>query len=123
MKALWLIGLGGGLGSVLRYLVSRVVQTRMGLVFPYGTLVVNVLGCFVIGIVLGFAARSRVGSEWHVFLATGLCGGFTTFSTFSLETVTLLRDGHTQQALYYVAVSLIAGLLATVAGLAASKLL
>lgn len=118
MKGLdWLlVGLGGGVGSVLRYVVARAVQERTAVTWPYGTLGVNVVGCFVIGVLLALAARNRLGAEWQLLLATGVCGGFTTFSTFSWEALALLRAGQAGPALLYIGASLALGLAATAGG-------
>jgi CrcB protein len=89
-----LIGIGGFLGSVARYLVSGYVQDRTGELFPFGTLAVNVIGCFVIGGLSELAeARAFLSPETRALIVIGVLGGFTTFSTFGNETVNLLRDG------------------------------
>ena len=91
---LLLIGAGGFLGAVGRYLLGGAVQRLGGATaFPWGTLAVNVLGCLAIGALYGIAEARDVGSGARLFLATGVLGGFTTFSTFGLETVALARDG------------------------------
>jgi CrcB protein len=89
-----LIGLGGGLGAILRYALATAVQSAAGGVFPIGTLLVNVLGCFGIGVLSGMAESRALGSpEARALLVVGLLGGFTTFSAFANETVTAARDG------------------------------
>lgn len=92
---LLLIGAGGFLGAVGRYLLGGAVQRLGGATtaFPWGTLAVNVLGCLIIGALYGIAEAREVGSGVRLFLATGVLGGFTTFSTFGLETVALAREG------------------------------
>ncbi len=93
-RIFFLIGVGGFIGSVARYYSQQIVSKYFPSPLPYGTLAVNVLGCLIIGLVYGFSEKGNVLSpEWRLFLATGLCGGFTTFSTFSYENLTLLRDG------------------------------
>jgi CrcB protein len=89
--------------------------------FPYGTLTVNILGCFLIGVVFGIADRGTISPEWRLFLATGVIGGFTTFSAFSYETITLLRSGHLGFALFYVTASVCVGLIATYTGLLTNR--
>jgi fluoride exporter len=89
-----LVGVGGFLGSIARYLVSGYIQDRTGEIFPFGTLAVNVIGCFVIGGLSELAeARAFLSSETRALVVIGVLGGFTTFSTFGNETVNLLRDG------------------------------
>jgi CrcB protein len=112
IRTILLVGAGGFLGAVSRWLLSLVVQPR-GTVFPVATLTVNIVGCLCIGLVFGLFDRGGLSHEWRVFLATGFLGGFTTFSAFSNETFMLLRDGHLAVALLYVAASVVAGLLAT----------
>lgn len=96
------VGAGGFVGSVLRYLLSLVPISRGG-AFPVNTLVINVLGAFVIGLVA--AAVARLDPRAALFLRVGICGGFTTFSTFALETTTLMQNGRIAAAAAYVALS------------------
>src|SRR5688500_5111445 len=117
MKILLLIGTGSFIGGVLRYLLSQFVQAKVLHPFPFGTFAVNIIGCLLIGIVFGFSERGNVSAEWRLFLATGILGGFTTFSAFSFETVTLFRDGQLGFALAYITASVVAGIVATFAGL------
>lgn len=120
----WYVALGGAIGSMARYLVGLTVQSRSGLDFPVGTLLVNLTGCLL----LGFLARylletSAVSPEVRALLTTGLCGGYTTFSTFSYETVTLIEDADWRRAALYVALSVLGTLGATVLGMAGARLL
>lgn len=96
----WLaVGLGGFLGSVLRYVLSGLMQRRFPAFLPAGTLAVNVIGCFVIGLAMTwFSGRGEHLSTWRFFLITGVLGGFTTFSAFGYEFVTLLHAGETRTA-------------------------
>jgi CrcB protein len=112
-KLFLMIGTGGFIGSVCRYFLSQPLQGKLINGFPTGTLVVNIIGCFVIGIVFGLFEKGSINNDWRLFLATGICGGFTTFSAFSIETVALLRGGHTGYAFLYIGSSVILGLLAT----------
>jgi CrcB protein len=109
---LLLVGAGGFLGSVLRYIVSGYVQQSSGSVqFPYGTLAVNVIGCFVIGALSALAENRGVfTTEARLFVFVGILGGFTTFSTFSNETMNFLREGDNLRAVVNVAAQLILGL-------------
>ncbi|MCZ7627557.1 MAG: fluoride efflux transporter CrcB [Candidatus Methylomirabilota bacterium] len=94
MGTVLLVGIGGFLGSIARYLVSGYIQNRTGELFPVGTLAVNVIGCFVIGGLSELAeARAFLSPETRALVVIGALGGFTTFSTFGNETVNLLRDG------------------------------
>jgi fluoride exporter len=109
---LFLVGAGGFLGSALRYIVSGYVQQSSGSVqFPYGTLAVNVIGCFVIGALSALAENRGVFTiEARLFVFVGILGGFTTFSTFSNETMNFLREGENLRALVNVTAQLILGL-------------
>lgn len=122
MKLVLLIGAGGFIGSALRYLISLFIQNKVLSTFPFGTFAVNVLGCFLIGAVYALSERGNLGAEWRLFLATGILGGFTTFSSFSNETVSMIRDAQYGPALIYVGSSVILGLLATFFGIFLIKL-
>jgi CrcB protein len=116
LKAFTLVGIGGALGSIGRYLAAQYVQSRfVASGFPYGTLIVNITGCFLIGLIYGFAAKTDILSEWRLFLVTGICGGYTTFSAFSYESITLLKNGDVVHFCIYIAASVLLGLLATLA--------
>jgi CrcB protein len=123
MKTLLIIGTGGFIGSIFRYLVSKSVQEKFTTAFPFGTLSVNILGCFLIGVVLSWSERGGLNADWRMFLATGICGGFTTFSAFSNETLALMRDGQWIYAGVYIAFSIITGLAATFTGYSLLKLI
>ena len=116
MKILLIIGAGGFIGTILRYSISQFIQAKALSAFPFGTLAVNIIGCFVIGIVFALSERTTMSAEWRLFLATGICGGFTTFSAFSSETFSLLREGQIWYASAYVILSLLLGILATFVG-------
>lgn len=99
------VALGGGIGACLRYLIG-LIPLKESFTFPVKTLFINLLGCFVIGLIAAIAAKTTSLSPRTVlFIKTGLCGGFTTFSTFALETETLLKTGHIGLAILYVALS------------------
>ena len=102
-KFLW-VGLGVALGAILRYSISLLPLKSS---FPFLTLITNVIGAFVIGIVVGLFEKHYLSSNINLFLKTGVCGGFTTFSTFSLETLTLLENGMPSIAMIYAFVSII----------------
>ena len=112
------VAAGGALGSVARYLVGIASTKAFGLAFPWGTLIVNVAGSFLIGVFVElFALKADLPQEARVFLTVGICGGFTTFSTFSLDTYRLLDEGHAAQAGANAFGSLAAGLVAVWLGL------
>ncbi|MCA1958902.1 MAG: fluoride efflux transporter CrcB [Nitrospira sp.] len=112
MIKLLLIGTGGFVGSILRYLISGAVQTAsQSIAFPYGTLAVNVIGCFLIGFLSELAeGRGLFSPDARAFLIVGILGGFTTFSTFGNETMNLLRDGEWAMALLNVGAQVVLGL-------------
>jgi|ERR1700681_1911273 CrcB protein len=122
MRALLFVGIGGGLGSILRYVISVFIGKHIPVVFPFGTLLVNISGCFLIGVFYSLAARhSGFNPEWRLFLITGICGGYTTFSTFSYDGLILLRQGSSFSFILYMLGSVLIGLLATFAGVALFK--
>ncbi len=116
------IGCGSFIGGISRYLLSALIHQKIMTSFPFGTLTVNVLGCLLIGIVFGLADRGNMSQEWRLFLATGILGGFTTFSAFSNETAGMLRDGQFMHASAYIAASVLLGLIATFIGIMIIKL-
>ncbi len=116
MKILLAVGTGSFIGGVLRYLVSQLIQSKFLSSFPFGTMFVNIAGCFLIGIIFGLSERGNLSQEWRIFLATGILGGFTTFSAFSNEAVSMLRDGQFLFASAYVGASVFLGLIATFLG-------
>lgn len=118
-----MIGLGSFIGGASRYLVTLAIQNKILSTYPFGTFGVNIIGCFLIGIVYGLSEKGNINVEWRLFLATGILGGFTTFSSFSNETVSMLRDAQYWQALSYVALSVIIGLAATFGGISLIKYL
>lgn len=122
IKSILLVALGGGVGSVCRYLLSGAVNKLGFGSFPMGTMAVNILGCFVIGLLFGLSLKMpQFNGQWRLLLITGLLGGFTTFSSFSYESVSLLSE---RQFLYffgYLGGSVLLGLLATWVGLILTK--
>ena len=112
-----LIALGGAAGSVLRYLVGGAIQTRSASGFPIGTMIVNISGCFLIGMLVRQFLNMQLSHELRALLIVGFCGGFTTFSTFSAETLALIEGGEYARAGTYVLLSVILCLLATLAGM------
>ncbi len=121
MKQALLVFIGGGIGSVLRYLLGKHLNLA-SFKIPYGTFTANIIGCFLIGLVMGYALKTNWLSQNHIlFLATGLCGGFTTFSAFAYENTFLLKNGDFTTALLYVCTSTIIGIAVTFLGFYISK--
>ncbi|HSA49781.1 MAG TPA: fluoride efflux transporter CrcB [Yinghuangia sp.] len=114
----WLLVVAGAaVGAPLRYVTDRLVRTaRPGMLLPWGTVVVNVIGSLVLGVLTGAVVAGAASSDVQLLLGTGLCGALTTYSTFSYETLTLAEQGHRAHALANVAVSLVAGVGAAFAG-------
>ena len=102
MHYLW-IGIGSALGGMSRFALGTWIVTRYGTTLPWGTLVINIIGSALIGV---FASAVKP-TPWRQFLMVGICGGFTTFSSFSLETFYLMREGHPGRALTYIALSVL----------------
>jgi CrcB protein len=116
MQNIALIGAGGALGALLRYGLSGLAHLFLGETFPWGTLTVNVVGCFFIGLFWAFSERSPMTPAVRIFLLTGTLGAFTTFSTFGLETFSLLRDGEIALAAGNILAHNVIGLAAVIAG-------
>jgi|SRR5690554_931389 len=122
LKTLLIVGLGGGIGSAFRYLTfvwtDKYVQTS----FPWATFLVNVIGCLIIGILIGLFTKHQVeNSTLKLLFVTGFCGGFTTFSAFALENIKLFQSGNSLLALLYIALSVILGVLAVWTGMMITK--
>jgi CrcB protein len=113
-----IVGLGSFLGGGSRYLTNIFAQKYFLTGFPIGTFIANVLGCFLIGVFFAISEKTNVISpEWRLFLTTGFCGGYTTFSTFSIESINLLRSKEIFYFSLNLGLSVVAGLLATLAGI------
>ena len=122
MTVVWVF-LGGGLGSASRYLIGQWAATALGVGFPYGTLIVNMVGCFALGLVVQLAVAGSWHGDVRAALAAGFLGGFTTYSSFNQETLTLFTAGAGGAAALNIAVTLGGGLLAGALGLAAGRIL
>ena len=116
MKSFLLVFLGGGLGSSLRYLVT-IAMNQYSKVLPFGTFTVNILGCLLIGLILGYAQKENtLNSNQILLLATGFCGGFTTFSAFANENLELIKNGEIFNFSVYTIGSILVGVLAVFIG-------
>lgn len=113
IKNIFIVGFGGMAGTILRYLVYLLFGESS---FPFSTLFINITGSFLIGIIAGITARHIELQDWRLFLATGLCGGFTTFSAFSIECVQLVQQSRIIAAAGYIFISIVLGIAATFGG-------
>ncbi len=122
MKQLILVFLGGGVGSTLRYLLGKLLNNSQNGI-PYGTFAANIIGSFLIGLILGLAAKNQTLTQNQtLFLATGFCGGFTTFSSFAYENHVFLKSGDFLTFAIYTLASFILGFLAVFAGIFITKI-
>jgi fluoride exporter len=121
MNLLWYVALGSAVGGASRFALSTFVQQRASSAFPFGTLIVNITGSLILGFVLRYALSSpSVSAEMRALLTTGFCGGYTTFSTFSYESIALIEDGDYRRAAIYIVLSVVVSLIATFLGIAAA---
>jgi len=121
IKQLILVGVGGGIGSIFRFLISRTIPFVQGS-FPWATFIINITGCFIIGLLIGLLFKHPASAEnMRLLLVVGFCGGFTTFSTFSLENVFMYQSGNYLALALYITLSVILGFAAVFLGLALSK--
>lgn len=117
LRLVAMVALGGAIGSAVRYLLTVAIQVRASAMFPVGTLVVNVSGAFLLGLIMRYAVQSAsITPEMRLLLTTGLCGGYTTFSTFSYETARLMEDGEWRGASLYVVLSVLLSIAAMFLG-------
>jgi len=115
---IFLIALFGAIGTLARYGVHSLVQAKMGSAFPYGTLLINLSGCFFLGLVAQLTLnRVILSPEWRLAIAVGFFGGYTTFSTFGWESAKLLQSGEWLRVTTYVTTSVVFGILLTIAGM------
>lgn len=124
IKNFLLVGLGGGIGSIARYLCQKWLSENYPHPFPWGTFLVNLFGCLLIGIIYAASEKSAALSpQTRLLLITGFCGGFTTFSTFAFENMSLLRSGDFLYFSIYIVASVALGIAGVFAGIAVTKLL
>ena len=120
----WLaVGIGGAIGSLLRYAIAGVWLSPVSLDFPWGTAAVNVTGSLALGFLGRYFAPPHASHAWFLFFTVGICGGYTTFSTFALDAFTIVERGATVRAVGYAAVSVLASYLAVIAGYATARTL
>ncbi len=111
LKSIFIVGIGSFVGGAIRYIISTLMKTSCNTFLSWGTLTVNLLGCFLIGIIYAlFAKHTNTASPLFLLLTTGFCGGFTTFSTFAHEGIQMLQHGNIISFITYASLSLIAGL-------------
>jgi len=124
MMKVMMVAVGGGIGATTRYLVSAWAAEKFGTNFPYGTLIVNVIGCFFIGVFMTLATeRLIVSPYWRLLVTVGFVGGLTTFSSYSYETFKLLEDADITLALYNLLGNVLIGFFATWLGISAARLI
>lgn len=117
VKLLAIIGFGGFIGTITRFLISRYFQLNLPTLFPWGTFIVNLTGCFLIGIIYGISEKGNfLSPEVRLFLTVGLCGGFTTFSTFSNDALMLMEQQEWLRFALYSSLSFFLGIMAVFAG-------
>jgi CrcB protein len=116
-----IVGVGGFLGAVARYIVATYIGSRYGVRFPYGTFVINMSGCFLIGFIVTLLARTTASQYWRYFIPIGFIGAYTTFSTFEYETLRAVQDGQFTTGLLNVAFSVVVGFVAVWAGAAIGR--
>jgi CrcB protein len=121
MQQFFIVGIGSFLGGGLRYLISVFFNQKINPDFPYATLAVNLLGCLLIGVFYSLFEKSLINNDWKLFLTTGLCGGFTTFSAFSMESLQLFKQGNLFAMLMYIIISIVLGIALTYAGYLIAK--
>lgn len=120
LRIILIVGSGGFIGTISRYLANELMKKLTTSNFPFGTLLVNILGCLIIGVIYGFIEKGKLlEPELRLFLTTGICGGFTTFSAFSVENIIMIRNGEFLYVFAYLMLSILLGFTATYLGMIA----
>ena len=123
IRAIILVGVGGGIGSIFRYLTTVFINKYFYPVFPWATFIANILGCLIIGLLLGLFERHQLANpDLKYLFITGFCGGYTTFSAFAAENMDLFQTGNSLTALLYIATSIFVGFLAVWLGMFFAKM-
>jgi len=124
LKSILIVGLGGFIGTVARFLIARYFQVNIASVFPWSTFIINIVGCLLIGLIYGISEKGDVlSAEIRLFLTVGICGGFTTFSTFSNDSFMLVREQEWLRFVLYASLSVFIGLIAVYVGRLITKLI
>jgi len=124
LKSILIVGCGGFIGSVARFIISRYFQLNFASVFPWSTFIINIAGCLLIGLIYGISEKGNVlDPEVRLFLTVGICGGFTTFSTYSNDAFLLMRDHEWLRFALYISLSVFIGLVAVYVGRFITKLI
>jgi CrcB protein len=124
LRTILIVGTGGFIGSVMRYLVQFYVEKGMSSTFPLGTLIANIVGSFVIGMVFALAEKGNLlSSEWRIFLSVGICGGFTTFSAFAYNNFIMIKEHSYGQLLFNLGGNIFLGILAVYLGIILIRLI
>ena len=120
IRLILIVGTGGFIGTIARFFANELMKKITSINFPLATLFVNILGCLIIGVIYGFIDKGKLHEpEFRLFLTTGICGGFTTFSAFSVENIIMIRNGEFLNVFAYIAISILFGFAATYLGMIA----
>ena len=116
-KTILIVGTGGFIGSVMRYLLQVFIENKLLSTFPLATLIANITGSFIIGVVFALAEKSMMNSEWRIFMSVGICGGFTTFSAFAFNNFNMIKEHTWNQLFLNIGGTMILGILAVYLGI------
>ena len=117
LRTILIVGTGGFIGSVMRFLLQIFVENRLMSTFPLGTMIANIAGSFIIGVVFALAEKSLMNSDWRIFLSVGICGGFTTFSAFAFNNFNMIKEHTWNQLFLNIGGTMILGILAVYLGI------
>jgi CrcB protein len=117
LRTILIVGTGGFIGSVMRFLLQIFIENRLMSTFPLGTMIANIAGSFIIGVVFALAEKSLMNSDWRIFLSVGICGGFTTFSAFAFNNFNMLKEHTWNQLFLNIGGTMILGILAVYLGI------